>query len=172
MAKSRSVSLSGLSIADLQAEITRRAGSVGKMVAERDALMARAHELDSQIRFLGGTGMQTSVVEVVAAPAVKRGRGRPKKNPGAVAAAPAMGGVPAAAKPKRGRGRPVNDNGLVPSLVKVMQGKIMSVMEAAEAVKAAGYKTNAVNFRVIVNQAFIKHTDKFRKVAHGKYTAK
>lgn len=171
MAKSRSVSLAGLSLSDLQAEITRRASSVGKMVAERDELLARANQLDSQIRFLGGAGMQTSVVQVSSAPAVKRGRGRPRKNAGASPAA-APSASAAAGKPKRGRGRPVNDSGLVPNLVKVMQGKIMSVMEAATAVKEAGYKTNAVNFRVIVNQAFIKHTDKFRKVAHGKYTAK
>jgi len=47
----------------------------------------------------------------------------------------------------------------------------MGVTEAAEAVKKAGYKTNAANFRVIVNQALLKHRNKFKKVERGQYTA-
>jgi len=85
-----------------------------------------------------------------------------------------MGGglkLPSAPVPGRGPGRPRNSEGLVHALVKLLTGKTMSVKDAADAVKKAGYHTNAVNFRVIVNQAFIKHKDLFKKISHGKYTA-
>jgi hypothetical protein len=47
----------------------------------------------------------------------------------------------------------------------------MSVTDAAAAVLESGYKTSAENFRTMVNQALIKRTDLFKKVARGKYTA-
>jgi hypothetical protein len=46
----------------------------------------------------------------------------------------------------------------------------MGVAEAAEAAKAAGYKSSSDNFKNIVNQALI--TDKrFKRVGRGQYTA-
>lgn len=68
-----------------------------------------------------------------------------------------------------GRKRPQNKTNLVEALTATMKGKTMTVSEAAAAVKKAGYKTNAANFRVMVNQAFIKHKNLFRKVSHGHY---
>ena len=47
----------------------------------------------------------------------------------------------------------------------------MSVVEAGEAVKKAGYKTNAANFRTMVNIALIK-SGKFKRMERGQYTAK
>jgi hypothetical protein len=78
--------------------------------------------------------------------------------------------APKAGAPRVGRGRGRNKFGLVESLHKVLKGKIFSVSDAAVAVKKAGYKTDAVNFRVMVNQAFIKYTNLFKRVSHGKYT--
>ncbi len=69
------------------------------------------------------------------------------------------------------RVRPHNDMNLVESLQKVLSGKTMGVTEVAEAVRKAGYNTNAANFRTIVNQALIKHKNKFKKVDRGLYTA-
>lgn len=69
------------------------------------------------------------------------------------------------------RKRPQNTMGLVPFLVKVLRGKTMGVTEVSMAVQRAGYKTTSPNFRTIVNQALIKHTDKFKKLERGKYTA-
>ncbi|MBL8762004.1 MAG: hypothetical protein JNL50_11955 [Phycisphaerae bacterium] len=69
------------------------------------------------------------------------------------------------------RKRPQNTMGLVPFLVKVLTGKTMGVTEVSMAVQRAGYKTSSPNFRTIVNQALIKHTDKFKKLERGKYTA-
>jgi hypothetical protein len=69
------------------------------------------------------------------------------------------------------RKRPQNAMGLVPFLVKVLTNKTMGVTEVSMAVQRAGYKTTSPNFRTIVNQALIKHTDKFKKLGRGKYTA-
>ena len=83
-----------------------------------------------------------------------------------------LGGSAASSKGVRagtGRKRPQNKTNLVEALAATMKGKTMTVSEAAAAVKNAGYKTNAANFRVMVNQAFIKHKNLFRKVSHGHY---
>jgi hypothetical protein len=69
------------------------------------------------------------------------------------------------------RVRPQNSSSLVEALHKVLSGKTMDVTEVAEAVRKAGYNTNAANFRTIVNQALIKHKNKFKKVERGQYTA-
>lgn len=68
------------------------------------------------------------------------------------------------------RVRPKNKVSLVEALVAILKGKTMTVSNAADAVKKSGYKTNAANFRVMVNQAFIKHRNLFKKVSHGHYT--
>lgn len=72
-----------------------------------------------------------------------------------------MGGV---------RKRAQNSMNLVEALQKVLKSKTMSVTDAAAAVQKAGYVTTADNFRTIVNQALIKHTDKFKKIERGQYT--
>lgn len=67
--------------------------------------------------------------------------------------------------------RPKNELSLVDALAKALKGKTMSVVEAGEAVKKAGYKTNAANFRTMVNIALIK-SGKFKRMERGQYTAK
>ena len=71
-----------------------------------------------------------------------------------------------------GRKRPRNDMNLVDTLAKAMKGKTMGVTEAAEAAEKLGYRSSSANFRNIVNQTLIKHTDRFKKVSRGQYTAK
>lgn len=68
------------------------------------------------------------------------------------------------------RRRPHNEMNLVDSLARTLKGKTMSVMEAADAVQKAGYKTTSATFRTIVNQTLIK-SDKFKKIGRGRYTA-
>lgn len=67
--------------------------------------------------------------------------------------------------------RPRNELSLVEALAKVLDGKTMGVTDAAEAVRKSGYKTNAANFRTMVNIALIK-SGKFKRVERGQYTAK
>ncbi len=70
----------------------------------------------------------------------------------------------------RGGRRPRNEAKLPDALVKVLTGKTMSVTDAADAVRAAGYITTSPNFRTIVNQALIRDK-RFKRVGRGEYTA-
>ena len=40
---------------------------------------------------------------------------------------------------------------------------------AVDAVQRNGYRTTSPNFRTIVNQTLIKHTDRFKRVSRGQY---
>lgn len=44
--------------------------------------------------------------------------------------------------------------------------------EAAEALKASGFRTYSANFRTIVNIVLVKHPGLFKRVGRGQYTAK
>lgn len=70
-----------------------------------------------------------------------------------------------------GRKRAKNATNLVEALVKVLKGRTMGVTEVAAAVQRAGYRTTSKTFRTIVNQALIKHTNRFKKIERGQYTA-
>ncbi len=70
------------------------------------------------------------------------------------------------------RRRPRNEMNLVDTLSKVLKNKTMSVTDAAQAARDAGYMTTAANFRTIVNQALIREKKTFKKVSRGQYTAK
>lgn len=67
-----------------------------------------------------------------------------------------------------GRGR--NSMTLPDALHQVLNGVTMSVTDAADAVRAAGYQSSAANFRTMVNQALLKDK-RFKKVSRGQYTA-
>jgi hypothetical protein len=72
-----------------------------------------------------------------------------------------------------GRKRPRNEMKLVDALAQTLKGKTMRVMDAAEAVQKAGYRTSAtpLGFRIMVNQILLKGGP-FKRVARGLYTAK
>jgi hypothetical protein len=70
-----------------------------------------------------------------------------------------------------GRVRPRNETNLTDAMRAVLKGKTMGVSEVAEAVVTAGYRTNAANFRVIVNQTLLKNKSIFKKLGRGRYTA-
>lgn len=70
------------------------------------------------------------------------------------------------------RKRPKNEMSLVETLQKVLNGKTMSVTDAAQAARDEGYLTTASNFRTIVNQTLIRENKKFKKVSRGMYTAR
>lgn len=71
----------------------------------------------------------------------------------------------------RGGGRAKNAMTLTQALEKVLSNKTMTVTDAADAVKDAGYRTNSNNFRTQVNIALIK-SGKFKRVGRGQYTVK
>ncbi len=150
--RGRRPALANYPIAELQREMERRASQVGGLVRERDALVARLSELEAEIAAFGGASASSATP--------KRGPGRPRK---AAAAAGGGGG-------KTGRKRPKNDMSLAEALAKLLKNKTMGVTEITTAVQKAGYKTNAENFRTIVNQTLIKDA-RFKKVSRGQYTA-
>lgn len=70
------------------------------------------------------------------------------------------------------RRRPQNSLKLSDALAQVLtRDEPLSVTQAADAVVKAGYKTNAANFRTIVNQALI-NDPRFKNIARGQYVLK
>lgn len=146
--RGRRPALANYPIAELQREMERRAAQVGDMVRERDGLLARLEELDAVIEVFGGTSA----------------RAKPGRGPGRPARKTAGG------RGKVGRTRPRNEMSLAEALCRLLKNKTMGVTEITSAVQKAGYKTNAENFRTIVNQTLIKDA-RFKKVSRGQYTA-
>lgn len=70
-----------------------------------------------------------------------------------------------------GRARARNDASLGDYLLKVLQGKTLSVSEAMAAVQRAGYRTTSNHFRTMVTIALGK-TKGIKRVSRGQYTAK
>jgi len=71
-------------------------------------------------------------------------------------------------------GRARNERSLVDTLEDVLRsnGSPMSVGEILEAVLATGYRSNAANFRSIINQQLIKERKRFQKTGRAMYQAK
>lgn len=154
--RTRKQNLTGVSLSDLQAEVSRRASQVDALVAERDELFERVEELDEQIRML-------SSIAGSSAPG-SRGRSAKRGRPAG------SGKRKASGRKTTGRKRPKNDASLAEAMAKMLKGKTMGVTEIATNVQKAGYKTNSENFRTIVNQTLIKDA-RFKKISRGQYTA-
>lgn len=146
----RGAGLRSLTTSALLAEVKRREQSITSMIRERDALATRLASLNDEIAVLSG-----GAVAPAAAPAGRAGKGKRGKG----------------RRGSTGRTRPKNEGTLEDALVKTLTDKVMGVNEVAAAVIQGGYKTNAENFRTIVNQCLIRST-RIKKVARGKYTAK
>lgn len=140
-AATRSRGLSGLSVDELQAEISRRSRSNAKLLKQHAKAMKKLEEIERQIIANGGSISGSRRLRF-GGPGVNLGRKRPK-----------------------------NDMNLVEALTKTLKGKTMGVTELAVAVQKNGYKTSAANFRTIVNQTLIKHPKTFKKIARGQYSA-
>lgn len=136
-------SLLRVSTSILLKEVGRRERQANQLVGERDSLIARLDEINAELANFD--------------------------------VAPSAGAAPSSA-PRRagGRGgkrgpRPKNKTTLEGAMVSVIRTKVMGVSEIAAAVKKSGYKTNAANFRTMVNQTLIK-SKKFKKIERGRYT--
>lgn len=145
--------LAMISVEALQSELARRAKAAEKLYALRDRALAKVAAIEAKIRAAGAPLDSDRPAAAPAAIGARRGPGRPRGS-----------------KTRRGRGG--NAMSLVSSLQQLLTGKSMGVNEMTKAVQDAGYKSTSKTFRTIVNQALIKHTDKFKKVSRGVYTAK
>lgn len=130
---------------ELQQELARRSAALKKLQQQRSELVNQVRQIDAELAALDG--VSAAVGRATAAAGPKRAGGR-----------------------VTGRRRPRNAMSLADALAKLLQGRAMSVSEAAEAVQRAGYRTTSPNFRTIVNQTLIRDS-RFRKVARGRYTA-
>jgi hypothetical protein len=138
--------LARITVADINAELSRRRAQAGALQRRHDELAAEVAGLRADLEALGSpTG------------AVPRGRGRGgrRRGPGA----------------PRSRRMPKNKVKLPDALAAVLKGKTMSVAEAGAAVRRAGHKTNARNFYAVVSMALNK-SGKFRRVSRGRYSVK
>lgn len=71
---------------------------------------------------------------------------------------------------RRGGGpRARNSETLVDAIASTLGNSTMGVNELVDAVQRNGYRTTSPNFRTIVNQTLIKHTDRFKRVSRGQY---
>lgn len=61
---------------------------------------------------------------------------------------------------------------LADALHAALQGRTLSVSDAAVAVKQAGYPSNSPNLRTMVNQQLLANPGRFKRVSRGQYTAK
>jgi hypothetical protein len=142
MAKRSSSGLSSLSIEELNKELKRRQRALPSLQRKRAGLLAKVAKIDEQISVLGGAV----------------GSSRPAK----------VGGKRRGRPP--GSGGRKNDGSLVAALHKLLEGKTMSVTDAGNAVKEAGYKSDSPNFRTMVNAALLKKQF-FKRVSRGQYTS-
>lgn len=78
----------------------------------------------------------------------------------------AAGGVPP------GRKRPTNAETLVDALHRLLTGRQLSVLDAADQVQRAGYVTTSRTFGIAVNQTLINYPKRFKRVSRGVYTAR
>lgn len=142
--RGRRSKLANVPVAQLQAELERRQR---ELLDQREELQQQVDQIDQELAAIG------------ASPRPRRGRppGRPAGT----------------TRSTRTRGRrPRGKVTLVDALQTALRGKTMGVSEVSQAVQKAGYKTKSKNFRTIVNLALTQHTDKFKRVSRGQYTAK
>lgn len=156
-------SLGRVSTAELQRELSRREARLDSLINKRNGLASELAALNSEIEALGGDGGSMGS-------GGRRGPGRPKGSKNKSTSKSKKKGR-GAHKSRGARTRANNSMTLVEALQKVLNGTTMGVTEVSEAVQRAGYKTNADNFRTIVNQTLIKNKKQFKKVSRGQYTA-
>lgn len=151
--RGRRSKLATIPTTDLRAELERRASSISLLREHRDDLAAKLAAVEAELAVLTGAPLPIADQAAATRGRTRRGGGRGK------------GG-------RRGGKR--REGSLAMTLHKVLQGKTMSVSEAVDAIKAAGYSSDSPHLRVMVNQQLISkaNADLFRRVRRGMYTAR
>lgn len=138
--------LNAVTTKDLQAELERREGNIEMLQDQRDSLLAELEEVENEMVALTGSvkgGLKPVTGKGTAAYSLRSRAARQK------------GGL-----------------SLADTLAKVLNGKTLSVTEAAEAVKKVGYGSRSPNLRTMVNQQLIGDKGRFKRVSRGQYTVK
>ena len=137
----RSPVLSEITTDELESELRRRLTALRPLIKKRERMLLSLEKIEVAIERAGG---------------LVQGR--------TVSVGPKPGSRPI--RRKRADGSPT----LHESMYKILRGKTMSVAILTQHLQKAGFPSKAPTFRVMVNQALIKHTNMFKKVSHGKYT--
>lgn len=143
--------LTRISTVELRRELDRRATHASRLEVKRVELARELKRLDAEISELGGS-----------ASAASDGAGDRHSRASSRRARQTIASITRAA----------NKAPLHMAVCSVLKGKTMGVAEVADAVRAVGYRSNAANFRTMVNMTLIKRKDLFRRAGRGKYTAK
>lgn len=140
------------SVAQLRKELAAKERQIDRLKTKRAKVAGELERLDKQIARLSGKP---------AASAKSGGKkGAPKKR-----------ATKKRAKKKRHR-RPKNKAGLADTLAQVLKGKEgVSIEEAVDLVRKAGYKTTSKNLRGLVGQR-LSGDDRFKSVDRGVYALK
>ncbi|MFN9480732.1 MAG: hypothetical protein ACK6C0_15140 [Betaproteobacteria bacterium] len=83
----------------------------------------------------------------------------------------AMGGSVGAAPAARAGKRARNSMSLVEALSNALKGNSLTIEQAMDAVRKAGYQSSSASFRQIVSQTLVSRPE-FKRVARGVYTLK
>jgi hypothetical protein len=145
-----------LSIADLEREIARRKSALTSLEAKHKSLLGQLKDVESEIAAIRGTGGGSGR---------KRGPGRPRGT-----GRPAGAGRPRKTTGARSKGsRGKNKLTLPDAIAAAMDvGAVVSPKEAAEFVKANGYKTKSKTFGIQVATTLSKDA-RFKRVGRGQY---
>lgn len=142
--------LSRVPTIELRGELERRSARFDAMEAKRSALLEELKQLESEL------GDLEAAAGAASGKRHRRTSASSRRRHGSAAAAT----------------RATNKLTLAQALQQALKGKTMSVGELVEAVQRAGYKSNANNFRMMVNLTLLKRKDLFRKTGRGQYTSK
>ncbi len=137
--------LTRASISDLEAELSRRRRVATTLQRKRARLIEAIKQIDLDLAAIGHHGGGATV-------------------PGASSGS-------SASVVKRRCPRGGNTKTLLSHLEHVLNGQVLSVSEAAEAVVSNGYQTTSKTFRTIVNQTLLAN-DVFEKIDRGRYTVR
>ncbi|MCY2924070.1 MAG: hypothetical protein NT031_01285 [Planctomycetota bacterium] len=141
----RQSKLASLTTEQLKAELARRQKGVPKLLKKRAELEERLEAIDAQIADVSGEA-------VPAGTHVKKAKG--------------------VAGRRKARRTPLREGSLKWHLVRALAGKKgLSIAEAVAAVAASGYKSQAKDFRLLVNQTLLNEPE-FKKVKRGTFAVK
>jgi hypothetical protein len=128
--------------------------------ARRDLSSISAAELQAELRRRSGTVKKLVKRHQVLLHKAAQVQAQIESLGGAVEARASAGG-------KRAR----NKISLVQALTDALSGKSLSIEQAMDAVKKAGYQSSSASFRQIVSQTLVSRPE-FKRVSRGVYTVK
>ncbi|MCC6910335.1 MAG: hypothetical protein IT430_20565 [Phycisphaerales bacterium] len=140
--------LAHIPTAELQQELERRNAKAAELQVEWVRLIGKLKDVKAEMESLGVTPPPPDVASALASNSRTFG------------------------KTTAARTRAANKMTLDATLHGVLSGTTLGITEATEAVQKAGYRSGSANLNTMVNLTLLKRKDLFKRVEHGRYTAK